>query len=134
MNQCSGYLSQHIRFTPNIRAQCPELEDENLADLGITPQAFDYDYDEYNACLDQIESQRECTIGRTSSLVEDICNDVIREYTTYNSCVDRYKDTSDFLLNEWYIYLTLGKELWREKRELIQLIDTQGKIVDTMSY
>ena len=58
----------------------------------------------------------------------------IIEEINYNACIDKHKDDSNFIENEWYLYLKREFELWRRERELIVLFDNSGKVVDHITY
>ncbi len=133
-NQCIGYLAQNNRFTPTPYASCPLLEDENLADFDLSFNDFD-DEDEFDECMDAIESVPACQRGDVPSSLTRDCRSFIREYSTYDGCVKLHRNDPDFLGNEWYVFLNSNKsDLWREEREAIALFDQNGLIVDVARY
>lgn len=128
INKCSGYLEQFQDFEPNLAKNCPLIEDEGLPFAG--PNAFN------DACWDYIER-----LSRCETPVDDLPLDMQHEcrvYLTtevnYNACVDTHKNDDDFYEQEWRIFLDRDNELWKKKREIIQLLDNERKIVDVYTY
>lgn len=131
VNKCSGYFTQFQNFKPSIRNICPSPEEEILnfytADQSIFRQ---------NNCLDYIENLRTCkvTTEPLPLFLTSSCQDAIINEVNYNRCVENHKNDDDFLIGEWRVFLRRNSELWREKRELIKLLDADGKTVDYFSY
>ena len=44
------------------------------------------------------------------------------------------RDDDKFFKNEWRIFLGRNEEQWRTKREVIRLLDKDGRIVDVYTY
>jgi hypothetical protein len=53
---------------------------------------------------------------------------------TYNACVDAHQNDPGFYSHEWRIFLGKKTELWRNSREVIELVDQEGDIVDAITY
>ncbi|MCI0619662.1 hypothetical protein L0Y40_01340 [Candidatus Wolfebacteria bacterium] len=137
-NLCTGYFDQNINIRPRLRRDCPALEDESLALHGIVFSAFNEEED-YDMCLDAIDRVPRCTetSPRLSFMDEDdeeLCEDFIRENTTYERCVSLHRNDFDFLGDEWRVFIGVGEDLWRDQREVIILTDENGKTVDVVSY
>jgi hypothetical protein len=127
LNTCTGYFEQFQNFDPSIRKICPKPIDE-LPNLGPG--------DEFEKCFEFVRRLprcevylREVPIGLGGS-----CWNFISEDLNYNNCVQNHKEEEDFYLDEWRIYLGRNNELWKSKRELIKLIDNEGKVVDAVTY
>lgn len=133
-NACVGYFDRD-RFTPSVRSSCPLLEDEDLDSFGLAYDDFRRE-DDYDACMNAIESVRSCQIVRSPDRdLEDDCRDFIKEYSNYDGCVELHKDDPDFYGDEWRIFLGSSKnDLWRNEREAIGLYDSQGRLVDMVKY
>lgn len=130
VNKCSGYYQQFQKFTPRLKEQCPDPEDEILLYEGDRNIFID------NECLDFVERISRCEI-RTSNIPKTLsftCQEAIADEIGYSSCVEKHKDDDDFIQPEWRVYLKREAELWREKREIIALLDQDGKTVDVYSY
>lgn len=132
-NKCAGYLDRKYHFTPSISQSCPRLEDEDLASFGIAPREFD-EVEDYEACMDAIESTFRCERGSYDSDVPRTCRTFINEYSTYDGCVELHKTDADFLGKTWRLFLGSSKDLWRSQREAIALIDDVGKVVDVLEF
>lgn len=53
---------------------------------------------------------------------------------TYAACVDAHKSDDKFFANEWRVFLGQNVELWRNSSEIIKLVDSQGNVVDALTY
>ena len=62
------------------------------------------------------------------------CNIYMRENINYGSCVQKHKNDKDFYNHEWRVYLERDQQLWKDRREVIKLLDTNGKTIDAISY
>ncbi len=132
VNKCAGYLSQFQRFSPTIPRQCPRPVNEIPAEYsyGSSPNAFN------DSCLDYIERIGICRIN-TEPLplsMQPQCQDFITKDLNYNACVSAHSNEEDFYNNEWRIYLKRDSELWKSRRETIELVDPNGIVVDSVSY
>lgn len=127
INKCSGYLEQFQNFYPSISKQCPLVEDENLPTSG--PNAFN------DECWDYIESISRCETPLVFPLdMQYECRSYLTTEINHNACIDNYKNNGDFYQPEWRIFLDRETDLWKKEREIIELLDAQGKIVDVYSY
>ena len=127
VNKCSGYLEQFQDFEPRLNKNCPLVEDENLPLTG--PNAFNDD------CWDYIDSLSKCETPLDFPLdLQSECRNYLVTNTNHNACISNHKDDSDFYQPEWRIFLNRSSELWKNKREIIELRDSRGKLVDSYSY
>lgn len=128
-NICAGYFEQFQDFVPSINTSCPRPEKEK--DFITTgPNRLN------DACIDYVERIPQCQIV-TRALPLDMqyeCSSFITNKINYNTCVENHKNEVGFYGNEWRLYLNRDKELWKERRETIKLIDINGKLVDTITY
>ncbi|MFC1802180.1 hypothetical protein ACFLY7_01940 [Patescibacteria group bacterium] len=130
-NKCIGYFEQFQDFIPSLSQSCPHPSNEDIPTSGSG--SFN------DACLDYLDSFPRCK-AQTENLSSDFdsaCRTYIRTKINYNTCVDLHRRDNDFYKNEWRIFLGLsnsGTELWKDRREIIQLLDEDEKIVDTISY
>lgn len=129
INACTGYLAEEYDFTPSVPLSCPRLSNENLAQFRISPQDFD-DADDYDDCIEAIEDVPMCREGSPSSRVPGRCRIFIEDYSDYDGCYSLHQYDTDFLGNEWRIFLNSGSDLWRAEREAVALLDENGKVVD----
>jgi hypothetical protein len=132
-NKCSGFLETTYNFTPSIFLHCPALKDTDQAKMLFHPLKFK-DPDDYDKCWDAIEQTRMCQKGTYTKDTPKQCKTFIREYSTYEGCVNLHKTDEDFFGNQWRLFLGSRKELWRNTRETIVLLDHNGLVVDILEY
>ena len=127
LNQCTGYFEQFQDFKPTIRKSCPKPIDD-LPNLGLG--------DTFDRCIDFVEDLPRCEVilGQIPLNIGSQCMEFVSTKVNYNNCVINHKEDSDFYKNEWRIYLGRSNELWKSKREIIKLLDQNGKLVDAISY
>lgn len=143
-NLCAGYLDPRDRFTPRLRRQCPDPEDEFEEFSGILPtKVRDEKYDECREYVDRHIKRCEIDREELDQNDEDIdllplssqCIEFIRSDLTYQGCVRNHQNDPDFFDNEWRVFLGSGPgELWREDREVLRLLDREGRVVDVWQY
>lgn len=128
VNMCSGYFEQFQEFTPSITKQCPLPKDE-LKFADDDAALFG------GACLSYIENISRCTfpLEALPDAFPDSCHLFITEKINYNTCVKNHRDDADFFKPEWRVYLKYDTELWGT-RDIIRLLDENGKTVDVFSY
>ncbi|TAJ15188.1 hypothetical protein EPO56_01330 [Patescibacteria group bacterium] len=128
LNQCTGYFEQFQDFSPALKKECPKPEDEMLL------------YPEKTAanqmCQDFIAKIPRCTLTLTAipGNVGEQCQNFILNDLSYNGCIAKHQNESDFYKNEWRVFLKREQELWQNKHERILLIDENGKLVAQVSY
>lgn len=128
-NICTGYFEQFQDFTPYLKKDCP-LPEDDFDFITSGPNAFN------DQCIDYVEDISRCEIN-TDPLPLNMQNECITYINTkinYNSCVDKHKNDPDFYQPEWRVFLNREDELWKLKRETIELLDNNGKLVDTVTY
>ena len=130
-NMCTGYLATKYEFYPWINQNCPEPESEMARFARI---ALDND-----ACYDYVESLYRCQIVDEDTLedagISRACQLFVRDELTYDGCVENHR--SDPFFDDsgyWWIYLDRDSELWREKREIIRLMDENDRVIDVIEY
>lgn len=135
LNRCTGYFEQFQNFTPSLRRECPRIKDEPLPP-SERPEARSYGASSLeDACLDYIERIGECTVPvAIPPTLSPLCQEFVVKTATYDACVQSHRTDEDFFTKEWRIYLNRGEELWKEKREVIELRDAAGKLVDVVRY
>lgn len=127
VNSCSGYLDQFQEYVPQLPHNCayPDFEVRNAA------SSVQND----NACINYLQTIPQCRIdvAPPPSLSEQ-CRSFITSRLTYQGCVASHRNDADFKERQWRVYLGQTSELWRDKREVIVLLDSAGKVVDAFSY
>jgi hypothetical protein len=126
LNKCTGHFEQFQDFTPSLPKECPGVA-KNI--LPAPPNALS------DACLDYLERIPRCyTVIELPWYLSPECQDFIRDNYNYSACVKQHKNDLDFYKNEWRVYLGRDQELWKEKREVIELVDANNKTVDAITY
>jgi hypothetical protein len=126
VNMCTGYLDQFQDYTPDLRKECPSPSTE-LKKAGL---------DKDQICAAFVEKLPRCRIyqGNFPSTISATCKKFVTEKLTYNGCVASNKKYEEFYEKEWRIFLGQDEELWREKNEVVRLIDAKGGIIDAITY
>lgn len=128
-NMCSGYLNEQQTFTPELSAACPAPSDL----LVETPDSLRI----YGtACFDYIDTIPQCRFPGTTypSNVSAPCRTLLVNTLSYNGCVQANRYHPSFDRGEWRIFLNSRTELWDNSRDIIRLMDAQGRTVDIYSY
>lgn len=128
INKCSGYFEQFQDFTPSISKRCPLPENE-LVFVESDPLRFG------DACLTYIENLSRCYMPLEALPLgfPDSCVRFITEKINYSSCVKNHRNDEDFFKPEWRVYLKHDQEIWKA-RDIIRLLDENGKTVDAFNY
>jgi len=125
-NICVGYL-QNYPFTPSLNLSCP-LPSNDPYIATVTDQCYDY-MQSLSRCEDPYKYDKAGYDAQTAQ-----CRAFMDARLSYPSCVARNSATAGFSSNRWRIFLGKSRELWADRRELITLYDSQGLIVDQISY
>lgn len=124
-NICSGYLEQFQDFTPPLSLMCPTPGAESRFGSGNLGEA----------CYAALQSMPRCSVelNPDPELPED-CRAFIVQNLTYNGCVENHRGDAGFLRKEWRVYLGHSTELWKERFEVVKLLDQAGNLVDSATY
>lgn len=132
-NMCSGYIAKEEDFFPSLSQSCPYPRDE-MKRFGTN---IDLDDDE---CYTFVESLSSCTEPDedtyTRRKVGSACQKFIENTFNYRDCVrlHRYDPYFSRQGTYWHVYLGERNELWRPRREIIQLMDENDRVVDVVEY
>jgi|GEM_PF-229666 len=140
VNECAGYLEQFQNFKPELSSYCPRGADEFddfFDEDTITP--LDQKETAYDVCRDFVSTIPQCTIYRkdlrdVEPKLHSACQSFIRSHLSYQGCIASHQYETDFYKDEWRMYLGNRSELWRDRREIIRLLDAQGRTVDIYTY
>lgn len=130
-NMCTGYLHEHEDFSPSLKKNCPLPQDELLGYTGV--KASD------SKCAEFVDDIKRCEIIDEDEVDEanlsGSCESFINGVLDYEGCVARHDDDLTFFATgDWRIYLEADRELWRSTREIIRLLDQDGKVVAVVEY
>lgn len=126
-NICMGYLDENDYFEPSLGRSCPSPSKTAPSVSNITN----------NDCLDYIETISRCEIPKERDYPEEItrsCKEYIEENVNYESCVAKHQFDENFFIDEWRVFAKVRGILWLKDRDVIQLIDNSGKIVDVYRF
>lgn len=128
INKCSGYFEQFQDFIPTLSRECPLAEDE-FKFAESDPFRFG------DECLSYIENIDRCIMPLDALPIgfSDSCTLFITEKINYSSCIKNHRDDEDFFKPQWRVYLKHDQEIWNT-RDIIRLLDSNGKTVDVFSY
>ena len=128
-NKCIGYFSTFQRFYPQLPQNCPTPSNELSSFYGDgyvrDPVCVEYVNNNISRCQVMLSPP---------TRVSGACQNFMVKYFHYNGCVDAHKNDVDFEGDTWRIYLNRTTSLWRAKREIVKLLDINGKTVDAFSY
>lgn len=127
VNICAGYLDRNDSFIPSLGRQCPSAT-EDAPPVSVSTN---------NECLDYIDTLPLCHIPKEREYPEEIsrsCEEYIEKNINYTSCVKNHQFDEDFFVPEWRVFSKARGILWIENRDVIQLIDNSGKVVDTYRF
>jgi len=126
LNKCTGFFSQYQKFSPGLPNRCPKPKE---TDLPSGPTLYN------DACRNYINSLPSCrVIVKPPTSISPECNRYVTNEINYTKCVERYKNNSDFYDPTWRVYLNRDDALWKKNRELVHLLDQNGKIIDAITY
>jgi len=126
-NKCMGYLSNSTqKFVIGLPLNCPHVLDYPLP---AWPNHFS------DNCLAFLNRVGTCQ-SRISypSNIEVACKNFVAERTNYNRCVQDFGNDPNFLGKEWRIYLGRDTALWKSKREIVDLLDQNGRLITSFTY
>ena len=128
-NKCIGYFSTFQRFYPQLPQNCPTPSSELSLFYGDG-------YVRDPVCVEYVNNNiSRCQVMLSPPVgVSNSCQNFMVKYFHYNGCVDAHKNDADFVGDTWRIYLNRTTSMWRAKREVVKLLDINGKTVDAFSY
>ena len=126
-NLCTGYFATKVSFSPPLVRSCPSPTREPL------PQPPNQLSDK---CYDFLKSVPSCFIPQIpiGFASDGSCQAHIVKNLNYDACVRLHKNEPKFFRGAWHLYLNTSSRLWREKRETLELLDQDGRIISTYSY
>ncbi len=124
-NECTGYLEENQDFRPALTMSCPSAWEE-----------YDRFYDDDDdACRRFAQTVPYCT--SETDVPNDAprsCDAFAEEYLNYNGCVAAHGQESGFASKTWRVYLGESKELYPRSSGTIELLDAEGRVIDSLKY
>lgn len=125
---CTGYLSRNAAFTPPLDMRCPYPTDDLRTHYAGSQQW------EFNECADFLSRVPNCSIPDTEpARLPSSCQQFINTNLTYSGCVADHSTDAGFSGTTWRVYLGQSRPLWNSS-DTIELLDSNGKVVDEYSY
>jgi hypothetical protein len=128
-NRCTGYFEQYQDFYPGLAHSCP-YPTEEMEEYGDIPLDDD-------RCYDFVATLASCEVARaeaSSAHISARCEAFVRKDLTYSGCVENHALDMDFESRTWRIFLDEDDDLWRSEREIVRLLDGEGKTVAVYQY
>ena len=127
VNKCSGYRSQFDTFVPAIRTSCVDPL-RAFADYGEVPFSDD-------ACYAATLSLPPCVTADTvPSGVTDACRDFLQNVLSEDGCISRHRNDADFYTGEWRVFLDSDTQLWKNRDNVLYLLDENDLLVASLVY
>ena len=124
-NKCLGYLINSPNFPISISKNCPKPTKEEISHLNPCCQQF-------------ILRLRPCELPDYSKNIDvrgdKQCIEYINENLNNAGCFKNYSQDSNFLGNDWYIYLNDKDVLADNCYDTLYLRDKNGLLINTYSY
>ncbi len=130
-NECTGYLSGEGSFGPSLMRSCPLPSDELLQYGNIKSSD--------TRCYDYVRGIGQCE-ARSDEAVETAeltgaCEMFILNVLTYEGCVEKHSADGTFYTGgTWRIFLNRSGELWRSTKDVVRLLDREGRVVSVFEY
>lgn len=128
VSKCSGYFARDFRLRPSLDTfRCPSPLDE-FSTFELTNECYDF-MRSLGRCEDPTQRR-----PNSFSRLPETCREQIEDHFTYNSCLRLHRTDEDFFGDEWYVFLNRNNEFYPDRRNIIQLFDRQGLLVDSVEY
>jgi len=129
LNKCIGYLQNNYFFEPALPQTCPSISRSKLS--GLSSQ-----------CQNYIQSLPACKMPERSfydslsPVGDDLSCRKFLDTLNYQGCFQEHHLDSDFLFNEWWIWLNVEsyQRFLDRQHDRLLLFDSQGLLVDEYSY
>jgi hypothetical protein len=121
INKCFGYLNDLYTFPISVYRNCPSVDQKDISHLS-------------DCCQEYILSAPTCDIQKDVYKVEESdCKTYIANNFSYQGCFIKHSQDSDFLDNQWQVYLNRNLAITGECNT-IYLRDQNGLFVDKYAY
>lgn len=122
-NKCLGYVEDVSPFTPALPKSCPAISRSEIS-------GFNGD------CQNYLTSLRACQnpVANPPVPLDDFaCHDFLRKLN-YVGCVEKYDQDSDFLQNEWRVWLGDQVKIFDLLHDKVQLLNQKWEVIDEYVY
>ncbi len=123
---CTGYLAQTQEFVPALANACARPSQ-------LIPRTIENERRLGTECMDYIDRLPQCSYPLyLPATISQTCRAQLTATLTYTGCMQYYG--SPTTLDTWRVYFASGRELWQDSRDVIHLLDENGKVVDIVNY
>lgn len=130
-NECTGYLRGEGSFGPSLTRSCPLPSDELLQYGNV--KSSDTRCSDYVRGIGQCESRDDDAVEAAD--LTGACEMFILNVLTYAGCVEKHSADGTFYAGgTWRIFLNRSTELWRSTKDVIRLLDSEGRVVSVYEY
>ncbi len=123
LNKCLGYIEDRAPFSPAVPKSCPVISRLEISKFG-------------GECQDYLLSLSRCenpSANPPVPLSDGACHQFLQSLN-YVGCVDRYRQDSDFLENEWWLWMGGQIKIFDPSHDRVQLLDRDKNLVDEYVY
>ncbi len=130
INKCTGYFEQFQNFYPMLPLTCPIIKSYPRP---APPNELS------DKCITTISNLSRCKLPASytdpgTNDQEHDCVTFIQDHVGYDNCVNLERYNTDFLGTGWWTYENHGTPVWKTTREIIWLLDRDGKFISQYSY
>lgn len=126
-NQCFGYFTQTRTFPLSVPSSCPDFPAQRSSISYLSPICQDY--------ITQLPYCRKPNYTGNVAVAGNLeCRDYIDTHFSYEICVRDYKNTTNFINNEWHIYTESTNKFLRAGHDQLILYDSNNLLVATYDY
>ena len=131
-NMCTGYLGSVQNFEPRLNTLCPSPR-------SVLPPTLENIKNYGDSCLEFAVKFKRCTYLTSNtpgfSTLSLPCREYLQPKLTYTGCVLDNQNSPTFIgSGGWRIFLGSTTEVWRNKYEVIRLLDENAHTVDVFTY
>lgn len=125
LNQCTGYLNAIYEFDPILPNKCPRVERDQLTSFS-------------GACQSFLLSLPRCAVPTDQDIAQfgsdSACQSFMRNKFGYSLCYDTHKNDSEFLSDDWYVWLEGQRIPLSTDNDRVLLYDANNLLVDEFVY
>lgn len=125
MNKCAGYFDQTNKFFPSLAKECPLITQS------------DYSHLKKN-CRDYISRLGRCEIPDYTKnweiSADGQCTAFLNEKFNYDYCFVKHSQETDFLKDEWRVFLDRANDFMDNDLDKLILRDKSGFLVNEFEY
>jgi hypothetical protein len=127
LNKCTGYLQKTYNFSPSLPLNCPRVERSEIVNFS-------------GQCQSYILSLGSCALpdlNKYNSFPGTDQGNQCRAFLsgiTFGSCFQKNQGNSDFLSNEWRLWMEFGDNVFDSQHDRVLLFDKDGLLVNEKLY